>query len=210
MSFESLFADPPMSIPFTLHGLPGRLAVHYGVSHDPIAAGFGAIDDLGFDPQLCRGYPLLIARIEEFARGGYESICGWIQMITRRDSYDRDPAAAHEKLSSSIDTFPAFESAGLPFAGFGSLPQFCDAPCRNLNDSARLHWTADTFLVSVPLRSRNEPIERLAGVRWGYVETDDPTEEPTVLPLELTGPAAWNDHLPYLRRTFVEWRFATA
>ena len=166
------------------------------------------LGDLGFDPELCRGYPLLVARVEEFGGTGYRSLCGWIQIVTRGDLDGHDPATARRQVSSSVDVMPAFEALGLPFAGFGSLPQFVDAPCRNLGASAELRWTADTFLVTVPLRTRTEPIEPLCGFRWGYVETDRPAEWPTLLPLEVTGPEAWSGHLEYLSRTFPDWTFS--
>ena len=202
--------EPTLSIPFVLHGVHGKLAIEYGPSQDPIEAGFAVLGDLGFDIGLCRGYPMLVARIDEFGATGYRSVCGWMQIVTRHDRDSHAAGSATVATSSSIDLPPAFEGLGLPFAVYGSLPQFVDAPCRNLNASAELRWVADTFLVSPPLRSRGGPIERLAGFRWGYVETDRSSEPPTLLPLEVTGPEAWNRHLEYLRRTFPDWIFSAA
>ena len=132
MSVTSLFAESPLVIPFRLHGLEGRLAVNYGPSRDPIAAGFGVLGDLGFDLELCRGYPLLVARIEDFGGTGYRSLCGWIQIVTRGDLDGHDPATAREQISSSVDVMPAFERSGC------RLPDL--AACRNSSMHRAATW----------------------------------------------------------------------
>ena len=198
-------------IPFTLHGRPGRVAVNYGVTADPVAVGFGAIPKLGFDPTLCQGYPTMRAVIEAYGGSGYRTLCGWIQVVTgkyyRAGSKDTEPA----ETEVSVDKLPAMTDVDIPFAAFGNLPGLFDAPCRNLNGYERLRWTADSFLTTVPMRSRQEDVQRLAAFRWGYVEHDPSAHRPVApLPLTVTDAGAWNDLLPYLRKTFTEWRFATA
>jgi hypothetical protein len=60
----------------------------------------------------------------------------------------------------------------------------------------------------VPVRSRDEEIQRLLGFRWGYNEYADPTRQPVSLhPLEVTGPEAWANVVPVLRKEFPNWRF---
>jgi len=99
----------------------------------------------------------------------------------------------------------------VPFASVGNLPQMFDAPCRNLNGYDRLHWTADTFLTTVPIRSRAEDIQRLLGFRWGYTENADPASHPVArLPFAVTGPDAWNALLPTVSKDYPSWRFARA
>jgi len=185
--------------------------VTYGVTEDPVTTGFDAISKLGFDPMLCRGYPTIRGVIEAYGGSGYRMLCGWIQVVTgkyyRPGSKDTEPAESE----TSVDRLPSMTDVDIPFAGFGNLPELFDAPCRNLNGYERLRWTADSFLTTVPMRSRNEDIQRLAGFRWGYVEYDPAAHQPvSPLPLTVTAADAWNDLLPYLRKTFTGWRFAAA
>jgi hypothetical protein len=121
-----------------------------------------------------------------------------------------DGQQTQPEASASVDICPSMSESGLPFYAFGSLPQLFDAPCRNLGDSAELRWTADTFLTTVPLRSRDEGLSWLAGFRWGYTESDIPGQKPVLLPLEITGAQAWNEQLPVLQRECGNWRFAPA
>lgn len=199
------------SIPFTLHGRTGRIAVKYGVTEDPVAAGFDIVPDLGFDTALCRGYPTIHAVIEQYRGSGYRTLCGWIQVVTGRRYHTLDDDAGPADLSTDVDRLPAMADLDLPFAGFGILPELFDAPCRNLGGHQRLHWTADSFLTTVPMRSRSEEIRRLAGFRWGYTEYAPSARRPvSPLPLAVTGPDAWNDLLPFLRHACGRWRFAAA
>jgi hypothetical protein len=206
----SLLDNPSAVIPFQLRGCDGRIAVYYGVNTDPVKAGFDFLAGLNFDVDLCRGYPVVHARIEDYSGSGYRTICGWIQLVTRKDQDSTDPAQARTTTSVSIDVAPAFQELNLPFACFGNLPQFFDAPCLNLGDSARLVWTADAFLTTTPLRSPDDPIECLAGFRWGYIETNVPDQAPVILPLEVIGADAWNEHLPFLKKEFPTWTFEPA
>lgn len=198
-------------IPFTLAGRAGRVAVAYGVTADPVAAGFDVIPNLPFDIALCRGYPNIHAVIEARGASGYRGLCGWIQVITgeryRGGSGDTAPA----ETAVDVDRLPSIANMDMPFSVFGYLPEWFDAPCRNLNGFERLRWQADTFLATVPLKSRAEAIQRLAGFRWGYLEYDPASHRPVVpLPLEVTGAEAWNGLLPSLRQSCPGWRFAAA
>ncbi len=198
-------------IPFRLNGRSGSVTVSYGKNEDPESAGFGIIPGINFDIALCRGYPAILAVIDTYNGWGYRTFCGWVQVITGSyyDSYD--PARAPTKTTVSADMAPSMEDLGSPFAAFGNLPQLFDAPCKNLYGHARLRWVADTFLTTVPIRSRDEEITRLLGFRWGYIEYDTPKQRPVkVLPLEVTGAEVWNRLLPFLRKRFPKWRFANA
>lgn len=94
---------------------------------------------------------------------------------------------------------------------FGSLPSLFDAPCLNLGDNAELTWIADTFLTTVPLRSRDEEILWLLGFRWGYREYDAGAKKPVeLLPLEITDERVWNHHLSFLRQEFDTCKFKKA
>ena len=196
-------------IPFRLYGKTGRIAVTYGVTVDPAAVGFDVIPNLGVNDMLCRGYPTVHALIERYAGTGYRRLCGWIQVVS--DEYYRtgDGDAAPAERSVSVDKLPSMQHADMPFADFGTPSEFFDAPCGNLNGYARLRWTAHSFLTTVPIRSRDENIRRLAGFRWGYISHDISARRAVrPLPLAATGARAWNDLLPVLRKTFPNWRFA--
>ena len=206
----SLYTRPAAVIPFTLAGCAGQVAVYYAANDDPRCAGFDALAGLPFDINLCRGYPVVHARIEEYAGTGYRTFCGWIQLVTRVDVASHHPAQALSVTSTSVDLAPSLEEAGMPWCSYGNLPQLFDAPCRNLGPSAELRWTADTFLTTVPGRSRGEGIAWLLGFRWGYTETDIPGQAPALWPLEVTGADAWNAHLPALRRAYPAWPFREA
>ena len=197
-------------IPFNLKGYNGKVAVYYGVNDDPVRVGFDSLTGLNFDIDLCRGYPVIHARIESYEGSGYRMLCGWIQIVTSvyLDSHDREKA--HKTTFVSIDVAPSLDEASIPFAAFGISPQLFDAPCLNLGKHAELSWTADTFLTTIPIRSRNEEISWLLGFRWGYNENDIPDEEPKLLPLAVTDAQVWNTNLPYLQVQYGDWMFKRA
>jgi hypothetical protein len=128
---------------------------------------------------------------------------------TYYDSYDTGQAPV--ETSVFADTAPSMKDLESPFISFGNLPQFFDAPCKNLYGHAQLRWVADTFLTTVPKRSRDEEICRVLGFRWGYVEYDTPEQRPvSLLPLEVTAAQASNGLLPFLKEKFPKWRFGSA
>lgn len=119
----------------------------------------------------------------------------------------RDRKKARSETFVSADVAPSFHEADAPFSSYGYLPQLFDAPCLNLGNYVELSWTADTFLTTVPVRSRDEEISWLLGFRGGYVENDILDEKPTLLPLEVTDGQVWNKHLAYLRKQYSNWIF---
>lgn len=195
------------SIPFDLKGYNGEMSVYYGVNDDPMKVGFDSLPGLPFDINLSRGYPIVHARIENYEGSGYRMFCGWIQIVTSvyMDSHDKEKARSETFVS--VDVAPAFQESDIPFASYGNLSQLFDAPCLNLGNYAELSWTADTFLTTVPVRSRDEEISWLLGFRWGYVENDIPDVKPALLPLEVTDEWIWNKHIAYLRKKYSSWRF---
>jgi hypothetical protein len=199
--------DSAVHIPFTHFGQRGTVAVTYGATDDPRVSGFDIIPGMRFDVAQCRGYPTMGAVIERYEGEGYRTICGWIQIVTGVRTGGGKPS----ETSISVDTLPAMGEIPVPFASMGNLPQMFDAPCHNLNGYDHLHWTADTFLATLPIRSRAEDIHRLLGFRWGYTENADPAHHPVArLPFAVTGPDAWNTILPTLRKDYPTWRFAPA
>jgi len=198
-------------IPFHHQGRSGYVVVSYGKIEDPVRAGFDSLPGLSFDIDRSLGYPMMHARIETYEGSGYRTFCGWIQVVTREeyDSYENGTQPAERSVS--VDLPPSLQDLEVPFAACGNLPQLFDAPCLNLGSHARLEWIADTFLTTVPLRSRDEPITPLVGFRWGYIEYDTPEERPVaLLPLEVTEEREWKAHLPILMDRFPAWRFGEA
>ncbi len=208
MSTESFYPKAQKTLSFTLAGRQGYIALYYGSNNDAVKAGFDFIPGIDFPIALCQGYPVLHAQIESYAGSGYRMLCGWIQIITRECLATADQKRTNAHRSCSIDLLPAMDDMGIPFTTFGWLPSFFDAPCRNLGENVELTWTADTFLTTVPLRSRHEEISWLAGFRWGYREYAPCEEKPVeLLPLEITDAQVWNSHLSFLRKEFDTWRF---
>jgi hypothetical protein len=197
-------------ISFNLRGYSGKVAVYYGINDDPIKVGFDFLAGLNFNIDLSRGYPVIHARIESYEGSGYRTFCGWIQIVTSvfLDSHDKEISQA--KTFVSLDIAPSFRESDIPFASLGNLPQLFDAPCHNLREYAELYWTADTFLTTIPTRSRDEGISWLLGFRWGYVESDVSDQKPVLLPLEVTDAQAWNRHIPYLLKEYNSWMFNSA
>jgi hypothetical protein len=210
MSSWSFYDKVAESIPFSLKGYSGKVSVFYGVNDDPTKVGFDSLSGLNFDIDRSRGYPVMHARIESYEGSGYRTFCGWLQIVTNVyfDSHDREKSMPETYVS--MDVAPAFQESDIPFASYGHLPQLFDAPSLNLGKYAELRWTADTFLTSIPTRSRDEEVSWLLGFRWGYIETNNPNEKPWLLPLEVTDFDVWNKHLPFLREQFNGWNFKNA
>lgn len=203
----TFYNQPTACIPFSLDGYPGQVTVYYAPDDDPTRVGYDFLAGVDFDANACCGYPLIHARIEKYEGAGIRAFMGWVQVVTGAGSYSHGPDQARPETSIFVDIPPAMGASGQPFYSFGCLPQLFDAPCRNLGSYAELRWTAETFLTTLPLRSRDEPIACLAGFRWGYVESDLAGQKPVLLPLEALGPQAWSDRLPFLRQQFEGWRF---
>lgn len=207
---KSWYQTRQTTIPFTLKDYPGQVTVHYGENTDPVKAGFDALDGLTLDLAETIGYPCVHATIEQYAGSGYRTLCGWIQIVTDDWYADVTEDAHPVRHAISTDVAPAMASLDLPYACMGNLPQFFDAPCQNIADYARLVWMADTFLTTVPMRSRQESIRCLLGFQWGYVEYAKHLNRPVgILPLQVTGTQTWAHHLPFLRQRFPDWRFHT-
>ena len=202
---RSPISDRAMHIPFEHNGRRGTVAVTYGVTGDPRVSGFDILPGMKFDVAQCRGYPTIAGVIDSYEGTGYRTLCGWIQIVTGVRTASGKPS----ETSISVDMLPAMGGIPMPFMSMGNLPQMFDAPCRNLNGYDSLHWTADTFLTTVPIRSRDESIHRLLGFRWGYTENADTVHHPVMpLPLTVTTAQEWNALLPTLRKDYASWQFA--
>lgn len=105
-------------LPFLLGGSDGAATISYGISADPAAWGFGC-PGLPFDLDLVRGFPLVLATVDDAGRG-YDALMGRVQVVTVEE---RDPPAAW----AGTDIYPMHRGVGSPFVTFGHAPSFVDA-----------------------------------------------------------------------------------
>jgi len=210
MEHWNLYDRAAESIPFNLRGYDGKVAVYYGINDDPIKAGMDSIPGLDRVLDLTHGYPVIHARIQEYEGFGYRTFCGWLQVITSVYFDSQDGEMVETNKIFSVDIAPTFGESDVPFFSSGFSPELFDAPCLNLGNHSELYWTADAFLTSIPIKSRDEGISRLLGFRWGYSENNIPDQKPTPFPLEITNAQVWNDHLPFLQEKYSNWKFNNA
>jgi len=194
-------------IPFNLRGYDGKVAVYYGVNDDPVRAGMDSIPGLNNVLDMTYGYPVIHARIQEYEGSGYRTFCGWLQVITSVYIDEQNGKRVEANKIFSVDIAPTFNESDLPFFSSGFMPELFDAPCLNLGNHTELHWTADAFLTSIPIKSRDEGVTRLLGFRWGYSENNTPDQKPKPIPLQVTDAQVWNDHLPFLQEKYSNWKF---
>ena len=196
-----------LQLPFANYGYGGIVEAVYEENPGPEVSGFDLLRDaVGFDVELCRGYPMLQARVREYAGPHYGRYVGWIQVITERRY--RSPKDRTGVTGSQVDLSEKERALGYPFFAFGYPADFFDAPCHNLGGDAKLCWTADAFLVGYPCRMNGETVRFLVGMRWGYDE--DAGGCTRIHPITAIDSAVWNGHLPLLRRDFPGWEFAEA
>lgn len=78
MNTWSLYDKATKLIPFNLNGYNGEVAVYYGKNDYPVKAGFDILPGLNFDIDLCRGYPVVHVKIENYEGSGTErSVVGY-------------------------------------------------------------------------------------------------------------------------------------
>jgi hypothetical protein len=193
------------SIPFKLNGFEGQIMVSYGKNNDPKLSGYDYLVELGlekeFDLSQCIGFPIMQAKLS-YASGGYRALFGWIQVVTIVTN------GQNQKTELIHDKYPSFQDIDFPFCSFGFLPSIYDAPATwNPNKRKNSTWTADTFLTTFPILSReNEKIQWICGFKWGYYFDNDPTL-PKLIPLSVTDGDSWNKKLPFLKEQTKTWRF---
>ncbi|MCL4519335.1 MAG: hypothetical protein M1587_09075 [Thaumarchaeota archaeon] len=195
-------------IPFELNGYEGEVAVSYDTNEDPKQSGYDYLVQLGiekeFDYSQCLGFPTMLATLN-YSGPGYRSFLGWIQVVTTEIlGRDHTTELIH-------DRYPAYADLDFPFCSFGSQPSFFDAPSTwNPDRRKNYNWTANTFLTTTPILSReSEEIRLVCSFRWGYHFDEDSTR-PKIDELEVTGEDTWNSNLAYLRRQAQSWHFREA
>ncbi len=146
------------------------------------------------------GSPTMSAGVT-YSGTGYRQFMGWIQIVRTTRTRPTDQVVD----ATEVDMNATWNDKGNPFFAYGYPAAIYDAPSNNLNGAQRLDWRADTFLTTVPLRSRAEPIVPVAAFSWGYRETSDPGDVPSILiPAEI-GLDAWAEHADLLRADLPDW-----
>lgn len=199
--------DFKIEIPFVLNSNTGTVEVSYKENKSASDSGFDLLKGLGFDVDMCIGYPTMHACIKDFNGTGYGNLSGWIQIITGK-YYSSLQDEVPSQVVSEADISDSMRKLGVPFFAFGYPAEIYDAPCNNLRNFARLQWIADTFLVTHPSRINDDTISYVVGFRWGYEEWNvDGKRNVRILPLEIIDYSAWNGHLTKLIEDFHCWRF---
>jgi hypothetical protein len=193
------------AIPFELNHKFGVLSVCYEANQSAAKSGFELFAGIGFDVNLCLGYPTMRAFVSSYEGTGYYTASAWIQMVTRRE-FASVESIAPMAIVTDVDVHPTLEELGVPFFGMGFPAEIYDAPCNNLGNLGKLEWIADTFLVTMPSRINNNTVSRIAGFSWGYCEYDlDGKRQVEIRPLVVTQVSEWAQHLPVLRGRFGKW-----
>lgn len=196
-----------MEIPFILNNKRGIVEVCYEENRSINKSGFDLLKGLGFNAEMCIGYPTMHAYVNNYEGTGYYTASAWIQIITDKfyTSYTDDVPF---KILPAVDVLDNMRELGVPFFAFGYPAEIYDAPCNNLCDYGRLEWIADTFLVTQPSRVNNDTISYVTGFRWGYEEWNaEGKRNVRIMPIETIDCSVWNGHLPMLRKDFSNWRF---
>ena len=73
------------AIPFELNHKYGVLNVCYEANQSAVKSGFDLFAGIGFDVNLCLGYPTMHAFVSSYEGTGYYTASAWIQVVTRRE-----------------------------------------------------------------------------------------------------------------------------
>lgn len=142
--------DVKVQVPLVLNNRPGTIEVCYKENKSANESGFDLLKGLGFDVDMCIGYPTMHGYIKEYGGTGYSNASAWIQIITDKYYSSLQDGIPSEVLSE-LDINDNMRKLGIPFFAFGYPAEIYDAPCNNLGNFARLKWITDTFLVTQPI-----------------------------------------------------------
>lgn len=184
-------------VPFSLRDQSGFITVEYSENKSADESGFSALLDFPYDRNVCIGYSTLHAYFENSALTGYKRLCGWIQIVERKEMNHRngDKVWNQTLLLDVVDEH--IRKAGLPYFAFGFPAELYDAPCKNLGNCEELTWTAYTYLVDIPSRLNLYKLSCLAGFSWGYIENSKGPV--SLLDFKLLDQTDWMKHLPFIQ-----------
>lgn len=195
-----------LSIPFALCDKKGKLNVEYTINKSAISSGMDMFEGLGFDPNICLGYPVMYASVGFFEGEGYWMSMYYIQLIRLslfKKFEDKEPI----KVEICIDNPPEVRGK-VPFCAGGSKPSFYDAPSFAKVMGEKVIFEANTYLVTPP-SVKNGTTKRLCGFSWGYVEDNRDTHKRAIeiLPIKVTDETPWRADILILNDTHPEWKF---
>ena len=171
-----------LTLDFTLHGIPGTVAVSHRLNTGLADAGFDVLG-LDFDDGSVTGFPVVEATTR-YEGSGYRALMGWIQVVRYTSPEDGEMFI--------VDTAPQIRSiSGMdyPFLSWGVRPTLFDAPATS---EVSVDWWADAFLVASPDALITPVIAPLAAFRWGY-EVDAAGVVTSRLPRERDTADAWSE-----------------
>jgi hypothetical protein len=152
-------------------------------------------DALGCPPSA-RDLPVCTATVA-YQGTGYRAALGWVQLVRSTDGASRGEAF-------EMDPYEPLGRQSHPFCFFGFAPALFDAPARTSRDE--LEWIANSFLAFVAPDAANREARAIAGFAWGFSIR---AGEVVLRPPEELASAAWDGHLPLLRREHPDWAFAS-
>jgi len=143
------------------------------------------------------GFPICAATVE-FDGQGYDSLLGWVQLVSAGPTSAPGPYA--------LDPLAVYDGLDTPFGFFGIAPTLFNAPSRR-DRTMSLDWRAESYLCVAPHGPMKREVQPVAAFSWGFVLDDGEIEvrEPAALP-----PEAWTKHLPLLGRHHPTWTFLSA
>ncbi|MDE2510940.1 MAG: hypothetical protein KGL74_07445 [Elusimicrobia bacterium] len=102
-----------------------------------------------------------------------------------------------------VDVMPSHIGLGVPFAYFGHLPTFFDAPA--LHPRTAGSFAAEAFLCKPPLHTRAESIEFIAGFRWGY-NIEGASGKLNHFPVKQIGASIWAKNRRLIMTKYPKWK----
>lgn len=88
-----------IEIPFILNNRTGTVEVCYKENRSAGESGFDLLKGLGFEVEMCIGYPTMHACIKSFNGTGYYNSSAWIQIITDKYYSSLEDEVAFQVLS---------------------------------------------------------------------------------------------------------------
>jgi hypothetical protein len=176
-----------LRLDFHLLDARGRIDIAIEPNIDPEALGC---------PPFARDLPVCTATVTYEGRG-YHAAFGWVQLVRSTDSASRGE-------EFELDPYEPLGRLSHPFCFFGFAPVLFDAPSRASRDD--MDWVANSFLCFVAPDAAGRETRAIAGFAWGFNIRE---REVALRSPESLDSAAWDSHLPLLRREHPSWTFAT-
>ena len=182
-----------LRIPFSLRGLAGLISVSVSRNTEPGTLGYSLLTG-GGPVDFARGFPVCRATVS-YPADGYAAVFGWTQLVRSTDGTMPGP-------DFEMDPIAIYRDVATPYAWYGLLPEFFDAPSRVARPD--MDWLAHAFLCVSPDAVLTPRVQAIAGFRWGFTVTgaDIWIAAPAAL-----GPGDWDGHLGLLRAGYPGWTF---